>query len=96
VGLALAENPLSLGGDDGRPGALGSWLGEALVASAPRLEKLGLGSTGLQDADLKGVFCAVLCLLWCAVLCCAVPCCAMLCCAGGKWCVREVMRLLGR
>ena len=37
VGLALAVNPLTLGADDGRAGALGSWLGQSLMASAPRL-----------------------------------------------------------
>ena len=54
-GLALAENPLQLGvggGQGGQKGALGSWIGDALVTCVPRLEKLGLGSTGLSDDDV--------------------------------------------
>ena len=47
VGLALAENPLTFGADDGRAGALGSWLGQSLMASAPRLVSLSQKSSSV-------------------------------------------------
>ena len=51
AGLALAENPLAMGAADAISGALGAWLGELLLA-VPKLEKLGLASCGLEDADV--------------------------------------------
>ncbi|KAJ1489417.1 hypothetical protein T484DRAFT_3499128 [Baffinella frigidus] len=56
AGLALGENPLWQGAASSQ---LGKLLGDTLEQHCPKLERLGLGGTGLQDDDVKFLAAAI-------------------------------------